>query len=235
MKNYMQVDKNYKITLLEWVKEKSLFLVVIGILFALLVKDKVTLSPLDAPPSIPFSEQIEETSLEQTSSSEEAEAIADLYVDLKGWVRRPGVYRLSPGSRLMDLIEDAGGLLEGAAEDQLNMASLLEDQMVVRVYSVDEVRQALEQSGADDLSSSFLLSECSSSNSGNEENELVNINTADQATLETLPNIGPAKAAKIITYRQQEGSFSKIEQLMEVSGIGSKTFESLKDQITVGP
>ena len=61
------------------------------------------------------------------------------------------------------------------------------------------------------------------------------INTADQSQLETLPNIGPSKAQKIIAYRQEHGSFQTIEELQQVSGIGPKTFESLRDLITVGP
>lgn len=172
-------------------------------------------------------QDIEETTLEP-------DQVDYIYCDIKGAIRTPGVYQLPVGSRLFDLVDRAGGLSDQAASDSLNLALLLEDQMVVKVLTQEEYAN-LQKNTPEERQTVPLMGENIMDKEGANENiSLVNINTADQAQLETLPNIGPSKASKIIQYRLDHGSFSSIEELQEVSGIGPKTFESLKDLITVG-
>lgn len=174
---------------------------------------------------------------------EETTVLNSIYVDIKGQVVRPGVYPLAPGSRMFDLIEKAGGLLPSAADRAINQAQVLEDQMVVLIPSEEEWLLA-ENSLSDPnpgvnqtSASNFVQGQIPGQNPDKDSTgtALININTADQATLETLPNIGPAKAGQIIAYREQMGSFKTIEEIQEVPGIGPKTYEKLKDLIQVGP
>lgn len=138
------------------------------------------------------------------------------YVDLKGAVKQPGLYEVSEEDRVFDVIERSGGLLESADESQVNFALKVHDEMVIYIPKIGEVNEAALSSG-----------ESTSKNSK------ININKASSAELETLPGIGPGKAAAIIEYREENGKFHEIEDMMKISGIGEKTFEKLKDSITV--
>lgn len=141
-----------------------------------------------------------------------------VYVDVKGSVVQPGVYKLKTGSRLFQVIEYAGGFLDEANTVNVNLSLLLTDQMVVYIPSVYDVEM--------DDSTNDVIGE-------NVTSTLVNINTADQSTLETLPGIGPATAFSIIEYRLTNGNFDSIEDIMNVSGIGTQTYENIKVLITV--
>ncbi|WP_328752300.1 helix-hairpin-helix domain-containing protein [Facklamia lactis] len=174
--------------------------------------------------------------LESTEMDQEDKGELVIYVDLKGAVKHPGVYALNQGARLFDAIEKAGGFTEDAGQDALNLALLLEDQMMIEVLTVDEInnRDRLTSTESEGLVSDSLPTYVHSvREEGSVQNSLVNINRADQTELETLPNIGPKKASDIIAYRQEQGSFKSVEELQEVSGIGPKTFETLKSLITV--
>jgi competence protein ComEA len=151
-----------------------------------------------------------------TENGEESEDSAsdeeDIYVDITGAVVNPGVYQLKQGDRVYQAIEKAGGFTEDAVESALNQASLLEDgqQIVVQTYSEQE-EQAQE-----------------AAKSG-----LVNINTADETELCTLPGIGESKAKSIISYREKNGPFTSTEQLTEISGIKEGVFEKISDMVCV--
>lgn len=174
--------------------------------------------------------------LESTEEDQEDESERVIYVDIKGAVKHPGVYALNQGARLFDAIEKAGGFTEEAEQETLNLALLLEDQMMIEVLTVDEInnRDRLAFIGSEELVRESLPTYIHPvEDEGSSQNSLVNINRADQTELETLPNIGPKKASDIITYRQEQGSFKSVEELQEVSGIGPKTFETLKSLVTV--
>ena len=142
-------------------------------------------------------------------------AAAPVIVHVAGWVRRPGVYELRVGDRVVDALEAAGGARRGAMLDALNLAALLTDGQQVLVP-----RQA-DAAAAPAGSVPGLTT------------ALVNINTADAAALETLPGIGEVLAATIIQYRDEHGPFGVVEELLEVSGIGEVTLEELRDLVTV--
>lgn len=146
----------------------------------------------------------------------------DIYVDIDGAVNNPGVYKVSQGTRLFQVIDLAGGLTEEAATGSLNRAEEVYDGQKITVIS----------STSDGSPESDHNSGGASGTSGIT-NGRVNINTADSVTLQTIPGIGPSKASRIIDYRNASGKFKKIEDIKNVTGIGDATFESIKDYITV--
>jgi competence protein ComEA len=175
---------------------------------------------------------------------------APLAVHVIGAVPRPGLYEFAEGARVQDAIDAAGGLLTDANVDALNLAALLKDgqQLVIPYKDGREV-----SSGADSVQLPSSESNGSSSSDGSSpgssppdsssgtgpsdgvsnNTELVNINTATLDELNALPGIGPTTAQKIIDYRTANGPFSTIEDIINVSGIGTATFEEIKDLITV--
>lgn len=147
---------------------------------------------------------------------------APLAVHVNGAVASPGVYWLPPGSRVAQAIQAAGGALPQADEQALNLAAPLHDGEQVRVPT-----QAREETAWPTSEASRSLLAPSGAPS------LININTATQSELESLPGIGPVLAQRIIEYRQAHGPFTRLEDLLNVPGIGPKTFERIKDLITL--
>lgn len=161
-----------------------------------------------------FPEVTEETN--EVSTEEPIEAIpVSIVVDVKGAVHHPGVYSMMEGDRLIDAINAAGGYLPNADSRMINHAMKLADEFVIYVPMVGEEVADFELPTV--------------GNGQQQQNDSqVNINTADEQQLMTLPGIGPSKAAAIIQYRTDHGAFQTTEALMEVSGIGAKTFEKLE-------
>ena len=146
------------------------------------------------------------------------------YVDISGEVKLPGVYKVTSETRLFEVIDMAGGLTDDADSSSLNRAERVQDgqKVVVRAFGESE------EGGTDGEAGISGNSESALDDSGK-----VNINIADLSTLQTIAGIGPSKAQSIIDYREQNGYFTTIEEIMYVSGIGEKTFASIKDQIVV--
>lgn len=138
-------------------------------------------------------------------------------VDVKGAVKNPGVFQMNEGDRVEDAIAKAGGVTEKANLRLINQALEVYDTMEIYVYSIDEEVVNYDNNDA------------TSSNS----NRKIDINHATESELITLIGIGEAKAKSIIDYRNNNGSFKSIEDIMEVSGIGSNIFEQIKDSIVV--
>ena len=133
-----------------------------------------------------------------------------LYVDIKGEVVRPGVYKMKEGERVFQLIDRAGGLTADASLASVNQAALLKDGTV---YNIP-------------CHHTLVVDEAPMTPS------LININTADANLLATLPGIGPATAANIVAHRETHGLFSSIDAIVEVRNIGPSTLEALRDLIT---
>lgn len=152
--------------------------------------------------------------------------------DISGAVKHQGVYTLKNGARLQELIEAAGGTTGKVQLNAINRAILLKDQDKIHIpYKGEKVESAATAGTGTSTNSTSTSSNSSASNQ--ESGEKVNLNTADVAGLQKLTGIGEKKAEQIIAYREQNGPFKKVEDLMQVSGIGEKTFASLKDQLTV--
>lgn len=140
-------------------------------------------------------------------------ASAALFVHILGAVERPGLYELPEGARAVDVVAAAGGFTDAADQTQLNLARLVSDGEQIRVPELGEAPSAAVV--------------------GTTADGKVNLNTADAVTLETLPRVGPSLAARIIAWRESNGRFSAVEDLLSVSGIGAKTFEGLREHVTI--
>jgi competence protein ComEA len=143
-----------------------------------------------------------------------------MVIYITGEVVSPGLYYLSPGSRIVDAVDAAGGLTDSAETQSLNLAQLLTDGIQIKVPGLIENNLAApgdtEQPGAQT------------------EIALININTASQVELDVLPEIGPHLAGEIIAYRQVNGPFVSIDDILNVSGVGSATYDAIRNLITVG-
>jgi len=157
-------------------------------------------------------------------------AAAGILVHVAGAVRDPGLYRLAAGSRVVDAVAAAGGFAKHAVKSGVNLARALADgeQLVVPSAShpVAGARGTSTAGGAGAGAHGAAADPAAGT-------APVNLNTATAEQLEALPRIGPAMAARILAWRRAHGRFSRVEQLMEVSGIGQKTFDGLKDSVTV--
>src|SRR3954466_11041762 len=153
------------------------------------------------------------------SASASVSAAPTLIVDVAGAVRKPGVFEFAPGDRVIDAVERAGGALDKADLTLLNLAAPLTDGQQILVPK----KGAAVPSGVP----------VTGGWPGGSTTALVNINPADEPTLETLNGVGPVLGAAIIQYRTEHGPFASIDQLDEVSGIGPATLEDLRSQVTV--
>lgn len=181
----------------------------------------------------------QEVSINVNGPASEAEEVRDedalIYVDIGGEVQNPGVYQIPEGTRLFQVIEEAGGLKETAAADSINQAEPVIDGQKIIVGSLDAA------------SPYYIGSSVISSTSGQDRNiseskgavritadgVLVNINLATLEDLQVIPGVGPSTAQKILDYRNANGPFQKPEDLKKISGIGEKTYENLKDFIEI--
>jgi competence protein ComEA len=142
----------------------------------------------------------------------------ELYVHVSGAVQRPGLIRVAPGARVVDAIEAAGGFAEVADPAGVNLARRVQDGEQLHVPIVGET--PLDNGGAP-------------SDAGGVGGGLVDLNRASAEQLETLPRIGPALAQRIIEWREANGRFTAVTDLRNVSGVGDKIFDALKDRVTV--
>lgn len=152
-----------------------------------------------------------------------------IMVDVAGAVLVPMVVELRTGSRVYEAIESAGGLRDDADMREINKAFILQDGDRIYVPTKEESKSGTAPAGA----GSGERNGNGGSPAGSAASGKVNINTADEATLQTLTGVGPVTAKKIIDYRDGTGKFKSIEELKKVSGIGDKTFEKMKDYIIV--
>lgn len=150
--------------------------------------------------------------------STDAATAADLFVHVSGAVASPGLYVLGEGARVVDAVAAAGGFAEGADHDAVNLARPLGDgeQLVVPVIG---------EAGAGGTGQAGGVAPVGDGR--------VNLNTATSADLDTLPRIGPAMAQRIIEWREQNGRFTSVDDLLAVPGIGDKMLEALRDLVTV--
>ena len=191
----------------------KIFSVVLILLAALVLrihdenKADITIETADAAEETEYSGESEESSVQPQV----------IFVDIGGAVEEPGVYEVAKDTRLFEVIEMAGGLSEDADPDHVNRASFVEDgQKIIIPVKGSEY--------TDDGTAAAFSPEADSG--------LININTASADELKTLSGIGDVTAEKIIEYRSKKAFKSK-EDIMSVDGIGSKTYEKIKDRITV--
>jgi competence protein ComEA len=162
------------------------------------------------------------------AEGEEAAAPADaqIYVDVAGAVKKPGVVSMDAGSRVFQAIAEAGGETKDADTRAINLAAALNDGEHIYVPTKEEAAAGNYPQGS-------AANSAGDSAAASPANGKININTADSAALQQLNGVGPVTARKIIDYRNSNGKFKTIEDLKNVSGIGDKTFAKLKDYICV--
>ena len=177
----------------------------------------------------------------------ESEAVSDkemqqamIYVDVCGAVANPGVFQLTAGSRVFQAIEAAGGYLPEAALTCVNRAGVLTDGQQLYILTQEEMeRQGLDPAEMAKASDGQMNGSAGTGqNTGIaaqvQQDNRININTADEAQLTTLTGIGATRAQAIIAYREENGPFAAIEDIMNVQGIKEGTFAKIKDEIVVG-
>ncbi len=167
-------------------------------------------------------ETVSETISTETVEETEQEKTVTVYVHVSGAVNAPGVYQLPEKSRTYEAIASAGGFRTDADQDYINLAREVADGEKITVLTTEEARalRAAEDAAA--------IAEEGTASSGK-----VNLNTADLSRLCTLPGVGESRARSIIAYREKNGGFQKIEDIMKVSGIKEGLFEKIRDLITV--
>ena len=194
---------------MKWIKtyERWVYIaiIVIGAVIWGAQQEETTIEPL------PLEQQ------EQQEQQEEKKEELSIVVDVKGAVKRVGVYEVAPESRVHDVIQLAGGFTDEADETKVNLAMKVHDEMVIYVPKKGEE----------------ITTESATMNDASRSSGKININTATAEQLQTLDGIGPAKASAIIAYREEHGPFQKVEDLLHVSGIGQKSLEKIKEQIVV--
>lgn len=167
-----------------------------------------------------------------TISAQVSEMNEKCYVHVCGAVAAPNVYELDYGSRIVDAVLLAGGFTDEADADYINLAQKVSDGMRIYIPVVGEVINTPVSSEMVTDSNDYTSGGVASS-TGNAGAKLVNINTADEGELMTLPGIGQSKASKIIAYREKNGAFGKISDIMNVDGIKNGMYDKIKELITV--
>ena len=164
-----------------------------------------------------------------------------LYFDIKGSVKKPGVYEFNQGDRIIDAINKAGGLTKNATTNNLNLSKKLTNEMVIYVFNKNELTttKAFEQVNnvAECKCETIEVNNCVDKNTTNEsannETAKININTDSKEKLMTISGIGSSKADAIIEYRTKNGNFKTTEDIINVSGISKTIYDKIKDTITV--
>jgi competence protein ComEA len=180
---------------------------VVGVLAVLLFLRLRAAPPLVAPPAAP-----------QVGGAIPTPMPSQMYVHVAGEVRKPGLYALAAGQRVADAIAAAGGSTRRGDLDAVNLAETL----------VDGVKIDVPRRGADVTESPQPSEGVASTTSS-----LVNVNSADALTLESVPGIGPVIAGAIVQHREENGAFASVDALIDVSGIGPSTLESIRAYVTV--
>lgn len=166
------------------------------------------------------------------------------YVDIKGAVNNEGVYKLKEDSRVIDVINEAGGLKENADTSIINLSKKVTDEMYIIVYTKEEIdkyrKENLSNSEIGKKLQNKILTidenndaNLKESNDKEDDDKIININTATREDLLSITGIGESKADNIIKYREENGDFENIEDIKNVNGIGESLFEKIKDYIKV--
>ena len=183
---------------------------------------------------------IETSEENETKEQKKVDITKGIMVYITGEVKNPVIYELEENSRIKDVIEKAGGLKETADITDINLATILQDEDKITIPTKDktmEEKQNTERIQSNKQSKTTEKSQnttsISTNTTGKNQNTKVNINTATQTELETLPGIGPSTASKIVSYRKENGKFKSIEEIKKVNGIGESKYKKIKELIKV--
>lgn len=159
----------------------------------------------------------------------EEESNRKIIIYITGEIQKEGVYELKENSRILDAIEMAGGLKEDADIEDINLAQVLEDENKIYIPNKN-----IKKDNENNISKNTTeTTKKENKMPKNIQNTKININTATQTELETLPGIGPSTALKIVNYRKEKGKFKNIQDIKNVNGIGDSKFNKIKDLIKI--
>ncbi|PGN25405.1 competence protein ComE [Bacillus thuringiensis] len=164
----------------------------------------------------PITMNVQEKEIEKKGKpkiSDTKEQKRTIIIDVKGAVNKEGVYEMKEGDRVKDAVQKAGGFLSEVDMKKVNLAQIVQDQMLLYIPSKNESEQGMFTSSKEDGK--------------------IRINTAAKEQLEKITGMGSRKAESILKYREEHGPFQKIEDLLEIDGIGAKSLEKIKDQIII--
>lgn len=164
------------------------------------------------------------------NTTEENNNQEKIVIHITGAICNEGIYELEENSRIVDAVKMAGGLKEEADLKQINLAYVLEDGMKINIPSKNDNSNENINNTENYITKEKLNS---SNNTNSAKTSKININSATQTELETLPGIGPSTALKIINYRKEKGKFNKIEDIKNVNGIGESKFNKIKEFIKI--
>lgn len=229
---------------LTWVKTHRLLVVIVGGVAALgvglvvlvaLLRPPVTAAPLAAAAMTSQSSR-KSVAAKGAASSVKGSSSGPIYVDVKGAVKQPGLYRVTAAMRVADAIELAKGLLPQADQRQVNLAAKVADQQVIYVPMKGEKAPAMTPPATTTeatTATSGAKTKASTTAGATDSKQKINLNTADVTTLQKLAGVGQKKAEKIIAFRDQHGGFKSVAELKKVGGFGDKTLAKFRDQLTV--
>lgn len=209
--------------MIDFLKQRKI-LIIIGILVIILISWKIY-------DSSNFSKLDENDVLNTSTSKENSEKVKEeeefVAIHITGEVKHPGVVKVKEGSRIQDIIKAAGGLTENADISNVNLAYIVEDGIKIRIPSTTDEKN--KEYISKDIGEGIIVDE----ENGNNNNTVININTANETELEELPGIGTSIAGRIVEYRNKNGKFKSIEDIKNVTGIGDSKFEKIKDLIKI--
>jgi competence protein ComEA len=151
--------------------------------------------------------------------------VGPIVVSVQGLVQNPGIYSLPESARVDDAIQAAGGFLSGADRNEINLAARLHDEQQIVVYGQNAERPSSTANPVEESTTNSVQTTI---------DYPININTATSEQLQKLPGIGPTRAEAILQYRAQNGDFTNIDEIQNVDGIGSSTFDQIKSLISIG-
>lgn len=209
--------------MIDFLKQRKI-LIIIGILVIILISWKIY-------DSSNFSKLDENDVLNTSTSKENSEKVKEeeefVAIHITGEVKHPGVVKVKEGCRIQDIIKAAGGLTENADISNVNLAYIVEDGTKIRIPSTTDEKN--KEYISKDIGEGIIVDE----ENGNNNNTVININTANETELEELPGIGTSIAGRIVEYRNKNGKFKNIEDIKNVTGIGDSKFEKIKDLIKI--
>lgn len=231
--------------IIEYLKKYYLYIILILVIIFLAISI-ILVVMLDQKETV----QVPEVKLEQLEETkEQVKTKETVKIDIKGNIANPGVYELEQGTRVIDAINIAGGLLENSNTDLINLSQILTDEMIIIIYTNDQIEKYRQDSKQieyvyvevekcpDQINDACINKQennpSKEDNSKKENNSLININEASTSELMTLSGIGESKAKDIIEYRETNGKFKTTQDITNVKGIGTSIFEKIKDFITI--
>ena len=184
--------------------------------------------------------EVEETDdLKIKEKDKEKEVEIEYKVDIKGAINLPGIYTMKSTSRVIDVINEAGGLTEAADTSVINLSKKIIDEMVIIIYTKEQVSNFSKVKETEKI----IQDKCNQIDENSLKNDAcikteeitskISINTATKEVLMTLQGIGESKANDIIKYREENGLFNNIEDIKNVPGIGDNLFAQIKEDITL--